>query len=89
MEKIITQKMSLEDAKKLGIDTWGSWGCEPSVFDWEYSDKEIAYVFNGDVIVSAYGEDTHITGGMLVTFPKGMKCVWNVKERIDKVYMFQ
>lgn len=88
MEKIITKEMSLEDAKKLGIDSWSKWECEPSTFDWTYSEQEAAYVFEGEVIVTANGEDTLIKAGMLVSFPKGMNCVWNVKKTIKKAYTF-
>ena len=88
MSKIVTKVMSLDEAKKLGIDSWGRWECEPSTFDWHYDEQETAYVFEGDVIVTADGEQTHITGGMLVTFPAGMSCTWEVREKISKVYTF-
>lgn len=87
-DKITIQNMSLEDAKKLGIENWGKWSCEPSEFDWHYSDRETAYVFEGDVIVTANGEDTHITANSLVIFPKGMDCTWKVNKTIKKVYKF-
>lgn len=87
-EKIIVTPMPLEEAKKLGIDNWSSWSCEPSTFDWSYSEKETAYVFEGDVVVTANGEDTHITANTLVVFPKGMDCVWRVNQTIRKVYKF-
>ena len=87
MGKIITKKMSLEEAKQLGIDSWGRWECEPSSFPWHYSEQETAYVFEGDVIVTANGEQTHITGGMLVSFPKGMDCRWEVEDNPESVYL--
>ena len=87
--EIKTEKMTLEEAKQLGIDNWMSWSCEPSVFDWHYSDKETAYVFKGLVKVTPDGgEPVEITGGMLVTFPAGMACTWEVVETIEKVYTF-
>lgn len=88
MSKIITKRMSLEEARKLGIDSWGRWECEPSSFPWHYAEQETAYVFEGDVIVTASGEQTHITGGMLVSFPKGMDCHWEVRKTIRKAYTF-
>lgn len=88
MGKIITKKMTIEEVKELGIDNWSQWECEPKTFDWNYNEKETAYVFEGDVIVTAEGESTHITDGMLVTFPKGMSCVWEVRKTIKKVYTF-
>jgi hypothetical protein len=88
MDKIITKKMGIEEAKKLGIDNWSRWECEPSVFDWEYDEQEIAYVFEGDVIVKTPEQTVHITDNMLVSFPKGLKCTWEVNKTIKKVYTF-
>ncbi len=87
--KIEIKQMPLEEAKKLGIDTWSHWECAPCKFDWEYSYKEIAYVFEGDVLVTTDTQKIHITDNMLVTFPKGLKCDWEVKKHIKKVYMFE
>ncbi|TYQ13080.1 UNVERIFIED_CONTAM: hypothetical protein Cloal_4129 [Acetivibrio alkalicellulosi] len=88
MSKIKARKMSLEEAKQLGIDTWSRWECEPDTFDWEYPEQETAYVFEGDVIVTTQDEEVHITENMLVSFPKGLKCTWKVQKTIKKVYTF-
>ncbi|MDK2799861.1 MAG: uncharacterized protein PWP27_1072 [Clostridiales bacterium] len=88
MSKIIIKEMGLEEAKKLGIDSWDRWECEPSRFDWEYMEKETAYVFEGDVIVTAGDEKVHIKANMLVSFPKGMQCTWDVRKTIKKAYTF-
>ncbi|MBZ4646129.1 MAG: hypothetical protein JG777_1618 [Clostridia bacterium] len=88
MNKIITKTMSLEEAKKLGIDSWNRWECEPSIFDWQYPEQETAYVFEGDVIVKTSDQEVHITNGMLVSFPKGLKCTWEVRKTIKKAYTF-
>ncbi|HOO25940.1 MAG TPA: cupin domain-containing protein [Clostridiales bacterium] len=88
MLKVEITPMSLEEAKEMGIDTWGRWGCEPSRFDWSYPEREVCYIFEGEVTVSAYGEDYEIGPGMMVTFPQGMDCVWDVKKAIRKAYKF-
>jgi uncharacterized protein len=88
MAQIKIKKMSLDEAKKLGIDSWSKWECEPDTFDWEYADQETAYVFEGDVIVTSGDEEAHISENMLVSFPKGMKCTWKVQKTIKKVYTF-
>lgn len=88
MNKITIKPMTLEEAKKLGIDNWSIWECEASTFDWEYVEDETAYVFEGDVIVTAGSEVVHITPNTLVTFPKDMQCVWEVKKKIRKAYTF-
>jgi hypothetical protein len=84
--KIIS--MTLEEAKSLGIDSWSRWECEPSTFDWEYPEQEVAFVFEGDVIVTSGDEVAHIKENMLVSFPKGMKCTWEVRKPIRKAYTF-
>jgi len=88
MAKIEIQKMDLEEARKLGIDSWSRWECEPATFDWSYPAAETAYVFEGDVVVTTPQEEVNITAGMLVTFPAGLSCVWNVRKKISKVYTF-
>lgn len=88
MDKIKVFQLSYKDAQGLGVDTWNRWQCEPSSFDWEYPEEETAYVFEGDVIVTTEDEVVHIKGDMLVIFPKGMKCHWEVRKRIVKVYTF-
>jgi len=90
LSKIITKEISLEDAKKLGIDSWEKWECEPSEFEWKYDETETAYVFEGSVIVKTeYGDIVNIKENMLVTFPAGLKCSWKVMSTIKKVYTFE
>ena len=88
MKQIKITHPNPEELEKLGIASWSSWSCEPSTFDWEYPENETAYVFDGRVTVKHEGGETEITAGDLVTFPKGMKCVWTVHETIRKVYSF-
>ncbi len=87
--EITIREMSLEEAKKLGIDSWSSWSSPPSKFDWFYDERETAYIFRGNVIVTPEGGDAvTITGGMLVTFPARMSCTWEVIDEVEKVYRF-
>ncbi|GAB6085431.1 cupin domain-containing protein [Alkaliphilus crotonatoxidans] len=88
MTGIKVRRIKLKEAKELGIDSWNRWNCEPDQFDWEYPEEETAYFYEGDVIITTPHETIQLTGGMLVTFPKGLKCHWNVRERIEKVYTF-
>ena len=44
---------------ELGCRSWDKWGCEPSTFDWTYSDDEICLVLEGDFTVKpADGSDS-------------------------------
>lgn len=87
MSKIMMSRPSKEELDKLNIAQWSSWDCDPSEFDWQYPDSETAYVFKGKVVISTdTGEKVEIGPGDLVVFPKGLKCHWQVRERIEKVY---
>ena len=88
MSEIIVKKPTDKELKELGVESWSPWGCDISEFDWEYSDRETAYVEEGRVTVVHEGGETVIKAGDLVTFPKGMKCRWIVQEPIRKVYRF-
>ncbi len=88
MSEILVRQPTPEELEKLNVQSWGSWSCEPSTFDWEYADKETAYVQEGRVTVKHENGETEIKAGDLVTFPKGMKCTWVVYEPIRKVYKF-
>lgn len=88
MDRIKISPLSLEEAKKLGIESWSLWECDKSIFYWEYTDQETAYVFEGDVIVTTAEQKVHITPNMLVSFPKGLKCKWDVRKKIRKAYTF-
>jgi len=88
MAEIKVEKLSEEKLKALGVDEWSPWECEPSTFDWEYDDKETCYVLEGKVRVQTPDGEVEFGKGDLVIFPKGLKCTWNVIEKIRKVYKF-
>lgn len=87
--QVITKKMTREEAEKdYGINSWGNWSCDAETFDWSYSDTETCYLFEGAADILYDGEKTHIEKGMLVQFPAGLSCVWQVSEPISKAYYF-
>ena len=89
MSKVIVRKGTKEELEKLGVDKWPTWESEVKKFDWEYDDDETFFVHEGRVkVVTTDGEEVEFEKGDLVTFPKGVKCTWDVKERIRKVYRF-
>ena len=89
MGEIKVSRPSKEEVDKLGVDSWNLWECEPRSFPWEYDDRETFYVLEGKVTVSTTGgENVEFGKGDLVTFPKGVKCTWDVKEKIRKHYRF-
>jgi uncharacterized cupin superfamily protein len=74
---------------ELGVSSWSTWSKEVSVFPWNYSEREIAYVLEGEVVVTPKGGAPVSFGkGDLVTFPSGMACTWEVKKALRKHYQF-
>ena len=74
---------------ELGIAGWPVWTKEVSEFDWEYDKTETCYIVEGKAIITPDGKaPVTIERGDMVTFPKGMKCVWDIIEDIEKHYKF-
>ncbi len=69
--------------------SWPIWECQPSTFNWEYSEEEHCYIIEGDVRVIENGNIVHIKKGDYVIFPKGLKCNWEVHKAIKKYYIFK
>lgn len=88
MSKINLEKASEAQLKGLNIDNWSTWECEISDFDWQYSDEEVCYFYEGHVTVETSTESVEIHPGDLVTFPKGLKCKWHIHKPVRKVYKF-
>ena len=74
---------------ELGVANWPTWSKEISVFPWTYSEREIAYVLEGEVVVTPDGgEPVKFGRGDLVTIPAGMSCTWEVQKALRKHYRF-
>ncbi|MBU1006502.1 MAG: cupin domain-containing protein [Candidatus Omnitrophica bacterium] len=89
MGKVNVKKATKEELDRLGVDQWPVWESPVRKFDWEYDDNEVFFVHEGKVnVVTTDGEQVEFGKGDLVTFSKGVKCTWDVKEKIKKVYKF-
>lgn len=78
-----------EKLKKLGVYSWPIWTKGVSRFDWYYGETEVCYFLEGEVIVELpSGEKIEIKAGDLVTFPKGLSCIWEIKKPVRKHYNF-
>ena len=89
MARIKIEKPDQQKLDSLGVDRWSSWECDASTFDWEYDSDEVCYILEGKVKVKTPEEEVEVNKDDLVTFPKGLKCTWNVLDKIRKVYTFK
>jgi uncharacterized cupin superfamily protein len=88
--KIKIKKPKREDMEKEGVMSWPIWEKEVSRFDWYYDETEECYLLEGKVVVETEdGEKVEFGMGDFVTFPKGLSCVWNIKEPVKKHYNFK
>lgn len=86
---ITVEKLSEEEIEKRGIRNWPTWSSDVSRFDWHYDSIEECLILKGRVEVETGSETVEIKEGDFVTFPKGLSCVWDVKEPIEKHYNFR
>ena len=96
MSVIKIHRPSAEERQRLDIPEtprangpWSVWECEPKSFDWNYAEWEIAYIYEGKVLIKTEGGEVEITAGDMVTFPKGLSCRWEVLQKIRKVYKIE
>ncbi|KAJ8904467.1 hypothetical protein NDN08_000984 [Rhodosorus marinus] len=74
---------------KFGCRSWPVWSSETGTFPWEYSENERCLLIDGNVTVTPEGgEPVSFGAGDMVTFPAGMKCMWDVKKAVNKHYLF-
>ena len=90
MSKITVEHSPSEATlQQLGVSSWPTWSKEVSKFPWSYGEQEIAYVLEGEIVVTPDGgEPVSFGAGDLVTFPSGMSCTWDVRKPLRKHYRF-
>lgn len=87
MKKIKIEKPKEEKLKKANVYNWPVWEKEISRFEWYYDEDETCYFIEGEVeVTTADGEKYIIKKGDWVEFPKGLKCIWEVKQPVKKYY---
>lgn len=71
----------------LGVAKWPTWQKDVSVFSWVFHEEEIAYILDGECVITPEGGEAVTFGKSdLVTFPAGMKCQWEVRQPLHKHY---
>jgi uncharacterized protein len=87
---IEVKKLDEKEMESMGLKSWPIWEKEVSRFDWSYDSTEECYLLEGKVVVeSEDGKKTEFGKGDFVTFPKGLSCVWDIKEPVRKHYNFK
>jgi uncharacterized cupin superfamily protein len=88
MQEINVQRdLSAEALAELGVFDWPVWEKGVSRFDWSYDAQETCYLLEGEVTVTPEGGMAVRFGkGDLVTFPPGMRCVWDISAPVAKHY---
>ncbi|MCB5186871.1 cupin domain-containing protein [Methylobacillus caricis] len=91
MSKIIVEhKPSTSNLEALGVSKWPTWRKEVSVFPWTFHEQEIAYILEGECVITPEGGSPVKFGkGDLVTFPSGIKASWEVKQPLHKHYKLE
>ncbi|MFJ5445823.1 cupin domain-containing protein [Methylobacillus methanolivorans] len=89
MSKIVIEnKPSSTRLETLGVSKWPTWSKEVSTFPWVFPEQEIAYILEGEVVITPNDGSAPVTfrKGDLVTFPAGLRCTWEVKQPLHKHY---
>ena len=88
MKNIIVEKNPAQaKLDELKVTKWPTWQKEISTFDWVFPEQEIAYILEGECVITPNGGAPVSFGkGDLVTFPAGLKAVWQVNKPLHKHY---
>lgn len=87
--KIKIEKPTEEFLARRNVRSWPIWQKEASRFDWYYDRTEECYLLEGRVTVETPdGEKVSFGPGDFVTFPQGLKCLWDIAEPVRKHYHF-
>jgi len=80
------RKPTAEEVKEAEL--WPTWEKEKSVFPWEYFEQETCLILEGKAVVKTPEGEVEFGAGDYVVFPEGLKCTWEIKEKIRKHYKF-
>lgn len=83
---IVVRKPTKEELKRC--QSWPIWACEPSQFDWSYTERETCLILEGAVTISDGKDSVSFGPGDLVIFPQDLDCIWNVEKAVRKHYSF-
>ena len=87
--EIKIEQLNKDKINIMGIEDWPIWTKEISTFDWYYDSTEQCLILEGIATIKTDAGNVEIKAGDFVTFPKGLKCVWDIQEPIRKHYNFE
>ena len=76
------------DGETATCKSWPIWKCEPSTFDWTYTEKETCLILEGSVTITDGRDSVSFGSGDFVIFPEGLECTWQVIKAVAKYYNF-
>jgi uncharacterized cupin superfamily protein len=85
--KILVKKPTSQETEKM--KSMPIWTCDISEFDWHYDTEETCLIIEGEVEIKCDAGDVSFAAGDYVVFPKGLSCVWKVKQPVKKHYIFK
>jgi len=86
VKDVIVRKPTQQESETC--KNWPIWNCQPSTFDWAYTEKETCLILEGKVTVSDGKSSVSFGPGDLVIFPCDLECTWQVHEPVKKHYNF-
>jgi len=86
VKDVIVRKPSDDEVE--ACKAWPTWKCEPSTFDWSYTEKETCLLLEGKVTVTDGKDSVSFGPGDFVIFPEDLECTWQVHEPVKKHYNF-
>ena len=85
----VTRSCPEQRIDELQVRQWPIWSCEASNFPWEYDQREVCWLLEGDVTVTPEnGDPVRFGAGDLVEFSSGLRCTWQVHQAVRKHYCF-
>ena len=86
VKDVVVKKPSPEEESKA--KAWPTWECEPSEFDWAYTQTETCLILDGEVTVTDGENEVSFGEGDWVVFPVDLECTWKIKKLVRKHYNF-
>lgn len=90
MSKITIEHQPAQDRlEALGVSGWETWEAEVSKFEINFDETEVAYILEGEIIVTPKGgSPVRIVPGDLVSFHAGLDSDWEVVKPLRKHWSY-